>query len=101
MKHNTQQPPPLQVKMAYETDDMYYEAAFINDNDGQQQANYIMDNYVYCGYHTENHSSSGRDKILHYISKATLGNRDIKTLSEWEYELEVWPSDRYYSYLII
>lgn len=78
----------------------YYTADFINEDDPYQQAEYIMENYVYCGYHTENHNSMGYDKILHYISKETLGNRDVKSLGEWEYELEVWPADKYYRYLI-
>ena len=81
------------------TNSTYYTADFINEDDPQQQADYINQNYVYTGYHTENHDSSGCDKILHYISKATLGTRNVKSLGAWEYELEVWPTDKYYKYL--
>jgi hypothetical protein len=78
----------------------YYEANFVNDDDPLSQAEYIMEKYIYCGYHAEKYDSIGPEKILHFISKETLGERDLKTLGEWEYELEVWPSDKYYGYLL-
>lgn len=104
MKHIHKDSKHNHNKMAYEfentNDQAYYlDAQFINDESAVDQANFIMKHYVYCGYHTENHTETGCDKILHYISKTTLGTRDVKSLGKWEYELEVWPSDRYYSYL--
>lgn len=82
-----------------ETNNNYCSANFINSDDPYEQAEYIMENYVYCGYHTEGHDDRGADKILHYISKAALGNRELNTIGKWDYNLEVWPSDKYYRYL--
>ncbi|MEX0598506.1 MAG: hypothetical protein WD512_18635 [Candidatus Paceibacterota bacterium] len=63
-----------------------------------KRAEDINNNYIYCGYHTDNHDYFGYDTILHYILKETLGSRDIKTLEPYEYDDEVWPSDKHYKY---
>jgi len=68
------------------------------DNDVMKRAEDINNNYIYCGYHSENYDHYGGDMILHYISKETLGDRDIKTLDPYEYDEEVWPSDKHYKY---
>jgi hypothetical protein len=80
-----------------------FEEDNIDDNfcDTMKNADFINNDCVYCGYHTENHDYTGYDKILHFITKKTLGNRNIKSLGLYEYELEVWPTDKYYKYCIV
>lgn len=90
----------MSTKMTNYDETYYYDATFVNDNDIQSQAEFILNNYVYCGYHAEKFDSIGPEKILHFISKTTLGSRDVKTVGQWDYELEVWPADKYYGYLL-
>ena len=57
----------------------------------------LHDTYVFCGFHCEKYDGDMWE-IYHYISKSNLDNRNIDELGEWEYDREIWPNDRIYSY---
>lgn len=53
----------------------------------------LHDDYVYCGYHWEKCDEDGTEDIYHYIAKSRLGDRDVDTLDNWDYDVEVWIYD--------
>lgn len=50
--------------------------------------------YQYVGEHVDGCDRDGPINVYHYISKTLLGNRKLKDVSPWEYDLELWPGDK-------
>lgn len=65
----------------------------INDNNNEEQ---IYQTFYYLGQHTEGSDQYGPIIVYHYISDEMRNGRNLNTLDIWDYDLEIWPGDRYW-----
>ena len=93
----------------------YYKMKAIFKEKARAKADYIKENYVFCGFHMEKYDWKEELKILHFISKTKLNKHKITSILENdelkndnndnndniydEYDLDVWPMDKHYKYL--
>jgi hypothetical protein len=93
----------------------YYKMKAIFKEKARAKADYIKENYVFCGFHMEKYDWKEELKVLHFISKTKLNKHKITSILENdelkndnndnndniydEYDLDVWPMDKHYKYL--
>ena len=87
----------------------YYKMKAIFKEKARAKAEYIKENYVFCGFHMEKYDWKEELKVLHFISKTKLNKHKITNILENdelnndnncdEYDLDVWPMDKHYKYL--
>ena len=90
----------------------YYKMKEICKEKAREKADYIKENYIFCGFHMEKYDWKEELKVLHFISKTKLNKHKITSILENdelknynndnnydEYDLDVWPMDKHYKYL--
>lgn len=64
------------------------------NNDYDNNAKY--ETHYYVGEHVEGCDRDGPINVYHYISESALNGRGLNTIDAWDYDLELWPGDRYW-----
>ena len=62
------------------------------ENNGDLNSNF--ETYYYCGEHVDGCDYDGPNNVYHYISKTLLGDKKIKDVNVYDYDLELWPGDK-------
>lgn len=52
--------------------------------------------YYYLGQHVDGCDMYGQNNVYHYISEKLLNGRNLNIIDLWEYDLELWPGDKYW-----
>lgn len=65
-----------------------------NINNNNQEQEYRT--FYYVGQHVDGCDRQGPIIIYHYISKEMLNGRNLNTINQWDYDLELWPGDRFW-----
>lgn len=75
---------------------------YININDINNNNNHNRDQeqeyktFYYLGKHVDGCDQYGPIIVYHYISDEMRNGRNLNTLDIWNYDLELWPGDRYW-----
>lgn len=59
-----------------------------------EDMNRKIETYHYIGEHVDGCDMDGPIVVYHYISNSLVGNRKLKDVSPWDYDLEIWPGDK-------
>lgn len=62
--------------------------------ENNENMNTKYETYYYVGEHVDGCDRYGPINVYHYISTTLLGNKKLKDISPWDYDLEVWPGDK-------
>lgn len=72
----------------------------INDINNNNNQNRIQEQeyktFYYVGQHVDGCDSQGPIIVYHYMSEEMRNGRNLNTINEWDYDLELWPGDRYW-----
>jgi hypothetical protein len=68
-----------------------------NANNNQDNEEPRTQTFYYLGQHTDGCDRDGPTIVYHYISEEMRNGRNLNMIDIWDYDLELWPGDRYWS----
>ena len=77
----------------YQNQYVNYINNYRNINNNQEQE---YKTFYYLGQHVDGCDLQGPIIVYHYISEEMLNGRNLNTIDEWDYDLELCPGDRFW-----
>jgi hypothetical protein len=81
----------------YDNNNNYNNNNYMNEmNNNNYDDNTMYEPHYYVGEHVDGYDRYGPIIVYHYISERARNGRNINTIDQWEYDMEIWPGDRYW-----